>query len=149
MGFLRGKFVLGTLSAGLLLAPLGSAWALQEKPTKIVVQEKLPTKVVDSEKRTSPPVKEEAAKLAVPVVSDGRTVRVEVAHAAAADTVAKVQAAFNRRVPRDLRTYTVADIVHAAEEAAVEATARPGVAMSRVRVKVTITCCPVMIVISF
>lgn len=81
---------------------------------------------------------------------DGRTVIVQgegVKLSPAA--IGKVQATFNRLTSRDLRSYPLGEILNAAERAAKEGvSAEPGGgAAARVKWSVTISCCPLKIVI--
>jgi hypothetical protein len=122
-----GSLILGTLSLGmLLLTHTGLAQA--------------------------PPPRKEAPALsagqAVPAVTDGRTVKVESSTRLAPDAVAKIQAAFNRRLPRDLRTYTLGEIISAGEAAGNEG-APAGAATARIKVTIRVTCCPLTITIIF
>ena len=83
-----------------------------------------------------------------PMPQDGRSVVVEGKLSPAA--VNKVQAAFNRMTSRDLRSYPLGEILHAAETAAHEGVAGEaggGAAAARVKVSVTVSCCPLKIVI--
>ena len=129
----RGKFVFGMSLVGLLL--LVSPAVAQKKPVSPT-----PAKVVAS------------APQPAPVVTDGRTVKVEGVGANGArvssEAVAKVQASFNRRLPRDLRTYTLAEVLSAAEAAAADGTTT-GSTTARPRICIRLTCCPWTITIIF
>ncbi len=124
----RGKFIFGVSLAGLLL--MTSAVSAQKRSAA-------PTPAAK-------PAASAAAEQPAPAVFDGRTVKVAPG-VAPAESMAKVQAAFNRRLSRDLRSYTLNEIISAAEAAAAEgrAVALP----TRGSICIKITCCPLTITI--
>ena len=80
---------------------------------------------------------------------DGRIVVVEGEGAKLSPAaISKVQATFNRLTSRDLRSYPLGEILNAAERAAKEgASAEPGGSPARLKWSVTISCCPLKVVI--
>jgi|SRR5689334_25129799 len=146
---LTGKFVLGTLSTALLLLATSQTPAQETKvPANTAnTQTKSTAKAAEEKKQES---RSTAEKRAIPVMMpDGRTVTIEgPAARTAPEATPHIEAAFNRRTPRDLRTYTLAEIITAAEGAANDgmAGARGGAA-ARVKVTVTVSCCPIKVVI--
>lgn len=109
--------------AGLLLLT-SAAFAQEKRKTPAASARPAPSTVVEQP---------------VPAVVDGRTVKV-VGGRLSPESIAKIQAAFNRRLPRDLRTYTLGQIIDAAEAAAAEETSPASTA--RIRCHVTVRCCP-------
>jgi hypothetical protein len=126
------KFIFGASLAGLLC--LTSAAFAQKKPATPAPAAK--------------PAISAAAEQSVPAVVDGRTVEVvSGGPRLSADSITKIQAAFNRRLPRDLRTYAFGEIISAAEAAAAEGTTTASAAKP-ISVCVDIFCCPFRVTIS-
>jgi hypothetical protein len=128
----RRTFIFGASLAGLLC--LTSAAFAQKTPAT-------------SAPAAKPAISAAAAQPA-PAVVDGRTVEVvSGGPRLSAETIAKVQAAFNRKTPRDLRTYTLGEVISAAEAAAAEG--GTAATAAKPRVCVTVSCCPFKITITY
>jgi hypothetical protein len=134
----RGKFICGMSLVGLLL--LTSAAIAQKKQASPA-----PTSSAPAAKMAAP------VAIPAPVVTDGRIVQIESSDPNARlspESTAKVQAAFNRRLPRDLRTYTLGEVISAAEAAFAEgspaesSTAKTSAPKQRHCVDITFHCCP-------